>query len=501
MVATALLAIATAAVWFWMAMLASQFVWDDDSHNRPILQVIALLAVQFMLWAIIVRLASRIHEPKQKWVALICCATGLASHLFFMSANPILEHDGYRYLWDASTLNAGVSPYRYSPAEIKRAKEPTETQATKLDLALRARSDWEAASTLDKVGYPEIKTIYPPAAQFAFLTAFKISGWSWTGLRIVFGLAYFCGVLLTFAAQRDRLSRVPIVLLSLCPLAIKEVGNSAHLDAMLVLYFGALLFIFRYHERIRPARLAIASGSVLALAIATKLYPLIAIPILTAWFAARFSWRISAVFVAASIAFVALLYLPFLAMGERSFFSALGPFGNQWLRNESLFGVLHFFSTRAFGETNVSFSGIPGATGPLGTVVAKMIATVLLLVVCGLASRHAFRNARTSDPVEILSRCIGALLIAWFLLLPMAFPWYLLGALPFLACAKWGALPWVLVATVGLFYYGEFYIDANDLPAAWLTNLHRIEYGIPLVFALTLHVVRTFKNRPLEGVR
>ena len=264
---------------------------------------------------------------------------------------------------------------------------------------------------------------------------------------------------------------------------------------MLVLYFGAMLFIVSRDTIFTPIWMAVSVGVLMALAIATKLYPLIAMPVVSAWFGARYSWRIAGVYVGVALLFTAGSFIPFLAMGERDFFSGLTAFGNTWLRNESVFGIIQSAATFAFGSDTVAIAKIPGASGPLGMVVAKLVAAIALLAVCAGCTWNVLRTAREQPAALVISRNLALLFLAWFLLLPMAFPWYLLGALPFLACARMGAIPWVLIGCAAVFYYGEFYIDGHDLPKSYSTRLLQIEYGIPLAFALCVWASRALSNR------
>ena len=182
-------------------------------------------------------------------------------------------------------------------------------------------------------------------------------------------------------------------------------------------------------------------------------------------------------------------------MGERDFFSGLSAFGNTWLRNESVFGVIQSAAIFALGSETVAIAKIPGGSGPLGMVVAKLVAAIALLAVCAACTRNVMRTAREQPPALVISRNLALLFFAWFLLLPMAFPWYFLGVLPFLACARLGAIPWVLIGCAAVFYYGEFYIDGHDLPKSYSMRLLQIEYGIPLAFALCVWASRALSSR------
>ena len=153
----------------------------------------------------------------------------------------------------------------------------------------------------------------------------------------------------------------------------------------------------------------------MALAIATKLYPLIAMPVVSAWFGARYSWRIAGVNIGVALLFTAGSFIPFLAMGERDFFSGLSAFGNTWLRNESVFGIIQSAATFAVGSETVAIAKIPGGSGPLGMVVAKLVAAIALLAVCAVCTWNVLRTAREQPPALVISRNLALLFLAWFL--------------------------------------------------------------------------------------
>lgn len=49
---------------------------------------------------------------------IVIAAVGLLLRAAAWPSQPILEDDFHRYLWDGATSSAGVSPYRFAPAEI-----------------------------------------------------------------------------------------------------------------------------------------------------------------------------------------------------------------------------------------------------------------------------------------------------------------------------------------------------------------------------------------------
>ena len=69
---------------------------------------------------------------------------------------PILEDDYYRYLWDGQVFLSGINPYQFAPLDER------------LDLIVSA---WRSL-----INYPDIRTIYPPVAQFYFAGIFATFG-------------------------------------------------------------------------------------------------------------------------------------------------------------------------------------------------------------------------------------------------------------------------------------------------------------------------------------
>jgi hypothetical protein len=162
-------------------------------------------------------------------------------------------------------------------------------------------------------------------------------------------------------------------------------------------------------------------------------------------------------------------------------FAGLTEFGNRWDRNAGLFALLEWLCTAALGTGKVALPLVPGGTGALGTVAAKIAAAGALCAVIAVLSAA---TARRTAGLGSLCRACAFVLLAWFLLLPMAYPWYLLGALPFLACAGGSMFPWLLAGSVGCGYYLLFHVKYHALPESvdeWLRMVRLAEYALPVL--------------------
>src|SRR5262249_37420057 len=148
---------------------------------------------------------------------------------------------------------------------------------------------------LERIHFAELATIYPPASQAVFALAnLATPADASVPLRMTLMKAWFVGFDLATLALVIGLLKFtgrPIgwsVAYGWCPLVLKEVANSGHLDAMAVFLTTlavslAVMSLFTRpvdggaeSEGSRSARwLAIAAALVLALAVGAKIYPII----------------------------------------------------------------------------------------------------------------------------------------------------------------------------------------------------------------------------------
>ncbi|HXV65492.1 MAG TPA: hypothetical protein VEK15_32650, partial [Vicinamibacteria bacterium] len=167
--------------------------------------------------------------------------TALVCRVLLWFTDPVLEADYYRYLWDGHVMSSGVNPYLHPP-------EAPELDALETDYRFF-------------VTWSHVRTIYPPLAQYFFLLSHTIAPDSLLGLKI---LLTILDVLTGILVSRWRTDVALLYWLN--PLVLKEVANSAHVDA-LPMFLTTLAAIWMSRGVKRQG-----AWIVLALGVAAKLY-------------------------------------------------------------------------------------------------------------------------------------------------------------------------------------------------------------------------------------
>lgn len=368
-----------------LALLAGAAWWPGRGFPWPGL---AWVTTAFVVYALVgwrIARSDADHESRRVQAAVLW-VFALTFRLALLPVPPELSDDIYRYLWDGHVQLEGVNPYAYAPADpaLERLQTPEH----------------------GLINNPDIRTIYPPLAQLAFVLVGLGGGTIFVAKALWVLLDLATAWLLTRVA--DRTGRDPLLVLALyawSPLLVIEVAWNGHLEPLGLAPIALLLY-----WRPNPIRAGIA----LALAALAKFAPIAALPPLVA----RYGWR----FAAAVAVTLGALYLPYLGAGKM-LFAGLGTFAEHWRFQEGAFGVLELL--------------FPGPLRPRILAGATVVAVV------------AWTTWRRFDPERALFWILGAGL----LLSHTIHPWYVLWALPFAALRV--SVPWLLLsALVFLGYWG-----------------------------------------------
>lgn len=333
-----------------------QSLHEEGSGGHSLLVVLGLFAVCFACYLAAIRLVLRSQADRTSLAIILGGAVLFRGLLLF--SDPIEEIDLYRYLWDGAASTSGVNPFRYTPQQILAADGGDELPADLARLvALRDRSP-ALAEILGRVHFGELPTIYPPVSQIVFaLAVVATPETAGVPMRMTIMKAWFVLFdLMTLAIVVGLLRRMgrpstEVVVYAWCPLVIKEIANSGHLDSLAVFlttlsFYVALKALFppdatahlqalasgtceraggvdlRYSAAI-PSLSAPTTGTLthaarlcgaavlLGLAVGAKLYPVVLAPLLFCGIAVR---RGSRTALAAALVFVATTFLVLLPM-------------------------------------------------------------------------------------------------------------------------------------------------------------------------------------------
>jgi Glycosyltransferase family 87 len=253
-------------------------------HPAPVTARIGTTPLAVILWAVFAAGAWLVLKLPVRWAVALIVIGGIAVQLAALTAAPQGSDDSYRYIWDGRVQAAGIDPYQYAPAapQLASLRDPFLWPAhgphcvpagMRLD-----NSSQLAAPGCTRINRPIVRTIYPPVAEAYFLAVHYLSPAGSGSTPIQAGAAVLA-VLLTLLLLYGlpKVGRDPrlAVLWAWCPTVALEAGNNAHVDVLAAgLTAGALIML----ARPRALKRSLAGGALLALAIWTKVTPVLIAP-------------------------------------------------------------------------------------------------------------------------------------------------------------------------------------------------------------------------------
>ncbi len=511
----------------WLCYLAVAFsarsLHEAGSGNHVLLGLLALFAVAFGLHLVALRVAIRL--PDDRRLLTILWTGAVVFRLTLLLSDSIEEIDLYRYVWDGAVSTEGVSPFRYSPQQVLASSAD---DALPDDLArlvrLRDRSP-ELAAILRRVHFGELPTIYPPVSQIVFAACSWLTPeGSSVSTRLTLMKAWFVAFDLATLALALRLlqqtgrHRGWSLAYGWCPLVIKEIANSGHLDALatclMTLAISLLLAVLATSSGQQSRRYGLSVGAALALAlgVGAKLYPVVLAPLLLWMLARRVSVKASVIAAVIFVTVSLLVLCPMIPVHRassheleetsRAFNDAhvsiadqpplpppeasteprdpsesLRAFLGRWEMNDFLFLLvienlrpssglpaeqIAWFTVTPESWRAALVATVAQQTGLAAERVPFVLTRLLLsLALIGLAAGlagWASADAEGQRHEQLLEATF--LTLAWFwLLLPTQNPWYLTWCLPFLPFARRRA--WFALSGLAFVYYLRFWMTAQ----------------------------------------
>lgn len=500
-----------------LAALSFQFRPGSEPVERPILAVLMLLSVAFFCYLLAIYFGLQAREGPRLLAVIVLTSVVIRGVLLF--SWPILEIDIYRYLWDGAVVLENISPYRYSPEQVRSASSaaPLPDQLERL-VSLRD-SDAALRTILARVHYGELPTIYPPVSQAVFAVAVLLTPpgagvfahllvmktllvlFELGTVGVVIGLLRLCGRHVGWS-----------VAYAWCPLLLKETANGGHLDALAVLLTTLALFL-----AVRPLALnlqcravrsqLLSSAALLALAVGAKIYPVVLVPLFALLWRRCRGWAWAAL---ASVVFLGLAAVTLWPMlpakpaeegaGERQAAAGqllppppvdtadldaggvnaepqdpsggLKAFLRRWEMNDFLFllvvenlkpqgekpaGRRAWFSVLPPDWKSVVLSRSSRLSGLSTSRTPFLLARLMTgIVFVVIVAWLPWRVRSVVDPASWLAAAF--LIIAWFWLLsPTQNPWYWTWALPLVMFARSRA--WLALSGLALAYYLRFWFS------------------------------------------
>lgn len=400
-----------------------------------------LLGAYFTMFAAYMLLAQRSFNIKSLLVL------ALAMRLMAFGFLPNLSDDLYRFVWDGWCSLRGISPYQFTPSE----------------LLLRDTSF--SQELFAQLNSPEYISVYPPLAQVSFAMTTFLSGGDLmisSGIfRIQMLLAESLLVFFLYHLLPEGKFKQVLPWLLLNPLWLLESYGNLHFElVMLSFLLGSVVLLVRQKW--------LLSAVFLALAASFKLHALILLP----YFFFRLGWKKGALFSAASLGFIGLLYIPLLPNIEiEAFISSFGLYFKKFEFNASLYYMLRWIRFEWLGYNDIA---------RVGPFLAALSTAFILFI----SYRLRKKDFSTAYVWIMLIFLIGATTVH---------PWYILGMILFGSIADLRfPLLWSSLIFLSYFAYGNENFQESLL-------LIGLEYTIVLLFILYeldyLKIFRSFKAR------
>ncbi len=375
---------------------------------------------------------------------------GLCFRIIFAFALPNLSQDFYRFIWDGRILLEGFNPYTNLPNDLIVNPNFNIAQAQELFKSMGSLS----ASHFSN---------YPPINQLFFVIAGIFGTQSIVVATLVlrciiiaadFGTAIFGARLL----QSMGFEKYKIYWYILNPLVLIELTGNLHFEGVMLFFFICGIYLL-HQNKWKMAAVAIA------LSIATKLLPLILLPL----FFQKLGWKKSFVFYTIVIGINALLFLPFLstAMVE-NYSNTIALWFVNFEFNASLYYIIREIGFYYKGYNIIHSTG-------------KVIPILIIIFI--LLQSFFGKNKTTPD----LLKSILLVLSIYFFVSTTIHPWYVINLVLVSVFTKYKfPIVWSFTVVLSYFAYSGQLFKENLMLIA-------IEYAVVFWF-----MFRELELKPIE---
>lgn len=361
------------------------------------------------------------------------------AHAILILAPPQLSNDFYRFIWDGELLTRGINPFAHTPNELISHTEFFNSQYY--------RSLYHGMGELSQAHY----SCYPVVNQALFFPGaffFDNIGANVISLRIIVIL----GDVLTFIYMIKLLKLLGLKqhlawLYLMNPLILLEFTGNLHFEGVMI---GFILMATYYLLRLKIFQ----GGVALALAIQTKLNPLLLLPL----FFKYIKFNRSLILVGTSLIFS--IFIGGILISEQGLANMLDSINEYFVRFEFNGSIFYLFRELGFltiGHDPIQFMG------PILSVLTFVIIMAIALF------------KRIDTKVDVMTALMFGY-VTYYLFATTVHPWYITMALAFSIFTQYRfVLVWSLMIGVSYFAYGEEAFKENG----WLILLeYLVVYGI-----------------------
>ncbi len=347
---------------------------------------------------------------------------GVVFRLLLLFSVPNLSDDVYRFIWDGRLAANGINPFSHLPTEIMQM--PPITGITK-----------ELFSLLNSPGH---YTIYPPVLQGIFWLAAKLFPVNVFAaivflkcIIVLFEVSTF--LLLLQLLKKLSLSKHLSLLYILNPLVITELTGNVHFDGVMI-FFVLLAFLFLLKNNWQGSAISLGMG------IATKLLPVLFIPLLVI----KLGWKKGLLYSLITVVTTLILFaFVFDIATVKHLLNSIDLFIRKFEFNASVYYVVRYIGTLIKGYNIIAVAG------PFLILLSALIIFII-----------SFRNKNIGwQPFFTKTLFI---ITVWFLFSTTVHPWYIClpVALSVFTCFRY-AIIWSFTAILSYAAYQSNPVHEN----------------------------------------
>lgn len=306
------------------ALVGLTYVLGYGVQRSEFVHLLGLYAAFFALYAWLV-FGAALSAPQLRFFI----GLGIFLRVLLLFGIPNLSDDVFRFIWDGRLIANGIHPFAHPPIWFSEQQFWPEGLTPAL---------------FERLNSPEYYTVYPPVSQGVFALAAWVSPHSLLGAVVCLKVfLLLCELGSIWILYRNRLEGARFsapLLYALNPLLLLEVSGNCHFEGAAIFFLLAALQALRSGQGAGAAAGKsglYGSAVLLALSTATKLVPLLFVPLVWRWL----GWKKGGQFVLVYTLVMVALFLPLLDIGLlRNMAQSLDLYFQKFAFNASVYYVL-----------------------------------------------------------------------------------------------------------------------------------------------------------------
>ena len=324
---------------------------------------------------------------KERFTVLLVIGIGL--RIIFVFSMPNLSNDIFRFAWDGLLLQEGMHPFLYTPDQIME-----------FDM-FQSDKAYYLYERLNSQGY---YSIYPPLCQLSFYISTLVNPFSIANVVVVFKLLFLLcefGSFFFVVKILQHLGQNPgnVFYYVFNPLVIIELFGNIHFELMMVTFMAGCIYF------ILSNRLLLA-GIFFASAIATKLLPLMFLPVILYYLYIRKENLVT--FISSVLVSCVLLFVPLFYSTWRNLLASVDLYFQKFEFNASIYYLMRKIFAWITGYNQI-------------WIIGPALGIIALFLILKISMRK-FKDQSTQ--LDLLNKMLW-IFVVYLLLATTIHPWYL----------------------------------------------------------------------------